>query len=64
MPIKFIHIFDDDKFIDPTIKLFEEVIPHESIYYVNKLKNSDFKYVKSSNVIRVDLSIQQEKKEN
>jgi hypothetical protein len=63
MPIKFIHIFDDDKFIDPTIQLFEEVIPHESIYYVNKLKNSDFKYVKSSNVIRVDLSIQQEKKD-
>lgn len=63
MPIKFIHIFDDDKFIDPTIKLFEEVIPHESIYYVNKLKNSDFKYVKSSNVIHVDLSIQQEKKD-
>lgn len=63
MPIKFIHIFDDDKFIDPTIKLFEEVIPHESIYYVNKLKNSDFKYVKSSNVSRIDLTIQQDKKE-
>jgi len=63
MPIKFIHIFDDDKFIDPTIKLFEEVIPHESVYYVNKPKNTDFKYVKSLNVIRVDLSIQQEKKD-
>lgn len=61
MTFKFIHIFDDDKFIDPTINLFEEVIPHDSVYYVNKSKNTDFKYVKSSNVIRVDLSIQHEK---
>ena len=27
MDVTFIHVFDDDKFIDPTIKLFEEVIP-------------------------------------
>ncbi|CAM3813009.1 TDP-N-acetylfucosamine:lipid II N-acetylfucosaminyltransferase [Flavobacterium cucumis] len=63
MQIKFIHIFDDDKFIDPTIKLFEEVIPEQSVYYVNKSKNTGFKYVKSSNVSRVDLSIQQEKRD-
>lgn len=63
MPIKFIHIFDDDKFIDPTIKLFEEVIPKQSVYYVNKSKDIGFKYVKSSNVSGIDLSIEQEKKD-
>jgi hypothetical protein len=63
MSTTFIHIFDDDKFIDPTIKLFEEVVPKQSVYYVNKSKNTDFKYIKSSNVSRVDLSILQEKKD-
>ncbi|WP_136669274.1 TDP-N-acetylfucosamine:lipid II N-acetylfucosaminyltransferase [Flavobacterium sp. H122] len=60
---KYIHIFDDDKFIDPAIKLFEEVIPEQSVYYIIQSKNTEFRYVKSSNVAKVDLSIIKEKNE-
>lgn len=45
---KFIHIFNDDKFIDPTIKLLERIIPGQSVYIVITNKNTDFKYVTSS----------------
>jgi dTDP-N-acetylfucosamine:lipid II N-acetylfucosaminyltransferase len=61
--IRIIHIFDDDKFVDPTIKLFEEVIPTQSIYYIIKSKGASFKYVKSNNVSCVDFSKDNEKKD-
>lgn len=59
----FIHIFNDDKFIDPSIKLFEEVVPHQSVYYIIKHKKDKLVYVKSSIIRRVDLSISEEKEE-
>ena len=58
---KIIHIFDDDKFIDPTIKLFEEVVPGISNYYVNKKKGIEYKYVKSDRVTRIDFHDLQER---
>jgi len=56
-----IHIFNDDKFIDPTIKLFEEVVPGESVYFVIKRKEEQLFYVKSSEIRRVDLTDASEK---
>ena len=55
---KFIHIFDDDKFIDITIDLFEKVIPNQSTYYVNK-KDNNYRYVKSNLVSNIELSNEQ-----
>lgn len=60
---KIIHVFDDDKFIDPTIKLFEEVQPANSIYYVIKKAGIEFQYVKSDQVKRIDFEDVQEKKQ-
>ncbi|WP_298556295.1 TDP-N-acetylfucosamine:lipid II N-acetylfucosaminyltransferase [uncultured Algibacter sp.] len=46
-----IHVFDDDKFIDSAIALFESVFPNKSIYYVISNKRIEsFKYVKSNQV--------------
>lgn len=44
---KVIHIFDDDKFIDAAIKLFESVHPNKSRYFVVQSANLPFIYVKS-----------------
>jgi dTDP-N-acetylfucosamine:lipid II N-acetylfucosaminyltransferase len=44
----YIHLFDDDKFIDVAIELIEEVRPNISVYYVLKLK--PLEYVKSERV--------------
>lgn len=63
MQKKIIHIFDDDKFIDPTIKLFEEVRPDNSIYYVIKKNNIPLHYVKSDKVKRVDFEVFEERNE-
>lgn len=51
-----LHFFDDDKFIDPAIKLFESVIPESSIYYILNNGNTSFKYVKSKKAIPLDLN--------
>ena len=63
MSTSIVHIFNDDKFIDPSIKLFEEVIPNQSVYYIIKQKGDALHYVKSTNVKRVDLALHQDKKE-
>lgn len=52
---KIIHIFDDDKFIDPTIKLFESIHPNQSTYYVLKYNDKPFKFVKSEIALPVVL---------
>ncbi|WP_456376534.1 TDP-N-acetylfucosamine:lipid II N-acetylfucosaminyltransferase [Lutibacter sp.] len=43
---KIIHIFNDDKFIDPAIKLIEEVYPNQSTYFIIQTVKKPFKYVK------------------
>jgi dTDP-N-acetylfucosamine:lipid II N-acetylfucosaminyltransferase len=53
---KIIHIFHDDKFIDPAIKLFESVCPNISEYYILKEENVPFQYVTSKLVKRLDFS--------
>ncbi|NBU81514.1 MAG: hypothetical protein EBS55_07695, partial [Flavobacteriaceae bacterium] len=58
-----IHIFNDDKFIDPTIKLFEEVIPGQSIYFVIKKNGESFTFVKFPLAYSIDLDIQSSKME-
>lgn len=52
---KILHFFDDDKFIDPAIKLFESVIPNYSVYYVLKKEGESFKYVNSNKAIPLDI---------
>lgn len=47
MDFKIIHLFNDEKFIDATIKLFEEVYPKKSLYYVIQSTKEPFFYVKS-----------------
>lgn len=44
---KIINIFDDDKFIDPAIKLIEGSFPNQSVYIVITKTDGGFKYVKS-----------------
>ncbi len=44
---KIIHVFDDDKFIDPAIKLFESVYPNQSTYFIIQSIQEPFKYVRS-----------------
>ncbi|GAA4267997.1 TDP-N-acetylfucosamine:lipid II N-acetylfucosaminyltransferase [Hyunsoonleella aestuarii] len=44
---KILHICNDEKFIDSTIKLFEDVYPNKSIYYVLQSTNEPFKHVRS-----------------
>lgn len=56
-----IHVFNDDKFIDPAIKLFEGVCPNRSEYYVLIKENEPFKYVKSPLVKRLDLANEKDK---
>lgn len=48
--LRILHFFDDDKFIDPAIKLFESVYPNQSFYFVFANTNKPFRYVKSKNV--------------
>jgi len=47
---KITHIFNDDQFIDPAIKLFESVVPNRSTYFVLKQTSTSFKYIKSNKV--------------
>lgn len=47
MSNKIIHIFHDDKFIDPAIKLFESVCPGISEYWVIKNEGDSLVYVTS-----------------
>jgi len=44
---KVVHIFDDDKFIDATIKLIESVYPNRSRFFVVQNAKLPFIYVKS-----------------
>lgn len=49
--LQIIHVFDDDKFIDPAISLFEHVFPNQSTYYViSYSKDLSFRHVKSKNI--------------
>lgn len=50
MDFKIIHLFNDEKFIDATIKLFEEVYPNKSLYYVIQPTKEPFFHVKSEKV--------------
>lgn len=59
---KIIHLFDDDKFIDPAIKLIESVHPNRSRYFVVQSFKQPFKYVKSDKV--ESLIIQSREDEN
>lgn len=60
--MKLIHLFNDDKFIDSAIELFEFSIPKKSDYYVIKSDIEDFIYVNNKNVIRIDLGEESKKK--
>lgn len=51
---KIVHIFNDDKFIDSAIELFETSSINNSIYYVLKDKNEKFIYTKSDKVLPLD----------
>lgn len=53
---KVIHVFDDDKFIDPAIKLFESVHPGISEYWIIKKQGDVFQYVTSAIVKTFDAS--------
>jgi len=44
---KIVHIFNDEKFIDSAINIFEEVYPNKSLYYVLQSSNEPFKHVRS-----------------
>lgn len=44
---KILHLFNDEKFIDAAIKIFEDVYPNKSLYYVLQASDEHFKYVKS-----------------
>jgi len=48
---KIFHIFNDEKFIDSTIKLFEEVYPNKSKYYILQSSKEPFKHVSSGKAI-------------
>lgn|GEM_PF-342082 len=51
---KIIHVFNDDKFIDPAIKLFESVYPGISEYWIIKKQGETFQYVTSKIVKTFD----------
>jgi dTDP-N-acetylfucosamine:lipid II N-acetylfucosaminyltransferase len=53
---KIIHVFDDDKFIDPAIKLFESVYPGISEYWIIKKQGEAFQYITSTIVNAFDAS--------
>lgn len=55
MSNKIIHIFNDDKFIDPAIKLFESVCPGISEYWIIKEDGDSFIYVTSKLAKRFNL---------
>lgn len=44
---KIIHVFNDDKFVDVAIKLFEIACPNQSHYWINSKNKQPFKYVTS-----------------
>ena len=50
-----VHLFNDDKFIDLTIDLFETTFPTKSVYYILKKKGEKLNFVKS--YIRLSLEI-------
>lgn len=54
--MRLVHIFHDDKFVDSTIKLFDEVRSDISIYFVLKNKKAPLNYVKSDQVQRLDVN--------
>ncbi|HQA73666.1 TDP-N-acetylfucosamine:lipid II N-acetylfucosaminyltransferase [Flavobacterium sp.] len=49
-----VHLFNDDKFIDLTIDLFETTFPTKSVYYILKKKGEKLNFVKSTNIQRID----------
>lgn len=51
---KIIHVFDDDKFIDSAIKLFESVYPGISEYWIVKKQGEAFQYITSKIVKTFD----------
>jgi len=53
---KVIHVFDDDKFVDPAINLFESVYPGISEYWIIKKKDDVYQYVTSTIVKAFDAS--------
>ena len=58
---KIIHIFDDDKFTDPAIQLFETVCPSQSYYFVlTRDVTKKLNYVASNNIIKVSLNTESE----
>lgn len=52
--VKIINVFNDDKFINPAIKLFENVVPNISKYFVLKSDNSPVKFCNYEKLIRID----------
>ena len=48
--LQIIHLFNDDKFVDPTVDLFETEIPKQSKYFVLKQIKEPLKYVISKQV--------------
>lgn len=46
--MKIIHVFHDEKFIDPAIKLIESVYPNRSRYFVLQSSKKPYEFVKSS----------------
>jgi len=52
--VTIIHIFNDDKFINPVIKLFENVAPNISKYFVLKQDNFPVKFCNNPKLIRIN----------
>ena len=59
--VKLVHVFNDDKFIDAAIALFESVRPGQSDYYVLSAA-STFTYVKSKNVAAISIKTSEDAK--
>lgn len=53
-------LFDDDKFTDMGINLFESVYPGQSDYYILKTSDEPFRYVSSPLAIPVSVETQQQ----
>ncbi|APY00736.1 TDP-N-acetylfucosamine:lipid II N-acetylfucosaminyltransferase [Lacinutrix venerupis] len=53
---KVFHVFDDDKFIDPAIKLFEKTVPGLSEYFIIASNQKSLKYVKSKSITVLNFS--------
>jgi len=43
-----VHVFNDEKFVDNAIGLFEDVYPEKSMYYVLQFSKEPFRFVNSS----------------